>query len=1165
MKSKYPNQIDTSEELPIVRDNITEIGSEILNSLRSAVIQLQKTLGTNPQGSVGNTVAQRLAAVLDDSGNLLPDAIEKIGLLTGPIVNNDVSYSAGIKESKLDLDFPTSVLQSEISSLNSELLNLIAQINALAASYTSHINPSGINKHPASAIKVSDIAIQSSIDALTSVPESNLQDALQYILDAHVGYSGDNISLINNSHRAEQIYFDSSLISDLTEASDVQSAIQDLASGTSSGMNSNLANLNSNGRIRKGEKWDEFEGNLSGSKLLTSALVNYPSISGNKTTTFSLIVPKEPLDPIFTFDILRLSNSLNLEDNKDYQVSKVNYSGLNITSIEVFGSPSSNWNAGISIEVFKNKIGNLNEAGLLTTARPRFNSSLSEDILLINPNSAFILSQGLDAGKITSSSEVEITVDEELYTLNAFHSSFSQQTVDSLVLRLNEQIVEQRLPIICAKIRNKNKYEILISHIVPNIAEDSYNRTLTISASSSELGFSYIHDVVFEGTTSNKFFINGKVFKNPIQTNVFNYSKFQSVVGTSKLIISSGSNFSYGISAGDTVSIFNPSNPSQGGTFRVGSVSSTQITLDYSGFTFSSLFDSSVTIVISSNALQVDGLSFENIISETGSMLLDVFCDSDMSYFFSKRMEVDGDLKTSGFSAIPVDVSKGFLLKEEQATINISTSGYAYLTFDSQNGPSVFLAGSGVYTLLTADRASYVKLLVEKTANPLSAKTATLYGFNEVSSSNYLISRNTFSTFHGPALGVFSGKGILNCIDKRKSGTTDESNISESFVEKYIEAVRNEIRSSGVISNCEVISAAVSSGYQHFTVDSGVVLSSGIRYEINSISEFRVNSLSNYYVAIDSYGIVIAQPEVELDGSMVSPFYNQGFVHLAYVSAGEITDLRFFVDRLDLKVSNELIVSATGEFGHFKSLPAAIFYARNCKKINSLAPTPVIKLTPGEFELSSQILIDFDVKIVGSGPSTIIKRSSAFSAGTTSDPSSSLFVIGGSTSEDSDNILSGVTFSDFTYKSELSSLVSSLFWLSQGILNNQIFQFQNIRFIGPAGMSQSDPLGEFFLTIGKKSSTSPFSSSNYDCGNIFITNCFFDRCGLEYGCITPISFSGASISNVVITSNVATRISPNVEDIDAMIFRSIYPAVETYNIVEASNAIVLTGSSFSGL
>ena len=33
-KSKYPNQIDTSIELPIARDNITQVTSELFNSLK---------------------------------------------------------------------------------------------------------------------------------------------------------------------------------------------------------------------------------------------------------------------------------------------------------------------------------------------------------------------------------------------------------------------------------------------------------------------------------------------------------------------------------------------------------------------------------------------------------------------------------------------------------------------------------------------------------------------------------------------------------------------------------------------------------------------------------------------------------------------------------------------------------------------------------------------------------------------------------------------------------------------------------------------------------------------------------------------------------------------------------------------------------------------------
>jgi hypothetical protein len=99
MKSKYPNQIDTPSELPIVRDGITEISSDIINSLRNAIIQIEKTLGINPQGATGNTVSGRISSVIDESGNLKSEAISRSGILFGPIINDHISSVAAIDES----------------------------------------------------------------------------------------------------------------------------------------------------------------------------------------------------------------------------------------------------------------------------------------------------------------------------------------------------------------------------------------------------------------------------------------------------------------------------------------------------------------------------------------------------------------------------------------------------------------------------------------------------------------------------------------------------------------------------------------------------------------------------------------------------------------------------------------------------------------------------------------------------------------------------------------------------------------------------------------------------------------------------------------------------------------------------------------------------------
>ena len=117
-KSNYPDKLDTSIEIPAVRDNIIEIGSDVLNSVRTAIFQIERTLGINPQGAVGNTVSDRLNKALDGNGNILKEALDRANVLSGPIVDGDVSKTAAINESKLRLNYPTQLLQDEISILD---------------------------------------------------------------------------------------------------------------------------------------------------------------------------------------------------------------------------------------------------------------------------------------------------------------------------------------------------------------------------------------------------------------------------------------------------------------------------------------------------------------------------------------------------------------------------------------------------------------------------------------------------------------------------------------------------------------------------------------------------------------------------------------------------------------------------------------------------------------------------------------------------------------------------------------------------------------------------------------------------------------------------------------------------------------------------------------
>ena len=168
-KSKYPDKLDTSIEIPAVRDNIIEIGSDVLNSVRTAIFQIERTLGINPQGAVGNTVSDRLNKSLDGNGNILKEALDRANVLSGPVVDKDVSKNAAINESKLRLDYPTQLLQDQISQLINQLDVVLITLEELSVLFGSHVHPSATNRHPGGAITISSIDNTSSSEGIVSL------------------------------------------------------------------------------------------------------------------------------------------------------------------------------------------------------------------------------------------------------------------------------------------------------------------------------------------------------------------------------------------------------------------------------------------------------------------------------------------------------------------------------------------------------------------------------------------------------------------------------------------------------------------------------------------------------------------------------------------------------------------------------------------------------------------------------------------------------------------------------------------------------------------------------------------------------------------------------------------------------------------------------------
>src|SRR5277367_5701444 len=70
MATIFPANIDNTQSLPIVIDLVTPVTGSSVNNLRSAIIQIERSLGTNP-ASTYTTVSNRLDAIQQNTNGAL--------------------------------------------------------------------------------------------------------------------------------------------------------------------------------------------------------------------------------------------------------------------------------------------------------------------------------------------------------------------------------------------------------------------------------------------------------------------------------------------------------------------------------------------------------------------------------------------------------------------------------------------------------------------------------------------------------------------------------------------------------------------------------------------------------------------------------------------------------------------------------------------------------------------------------------------------------------------------------------------------------------------------------------------------------------------------------------------------------------------------------------
>jgi hypothetical protein len=1160
-KSKYPNKLDTSVEIPVIRDNITEIGSDVLNSLRSAIFNIERTLGINPQGASGNTVASRLNNAIDDNGNITKDALDRSGLLSGPISNSDVSKVASISEEKLDLNFPTQLLQDQISILDNRIALFIISLEELNALLSAHVHPDAKNRHYAKAITVESAIVTPSSAASVSLEEGTLQEALESLYNSHINYTGEGVSQENSSHTAGQVFYDNEQTIDIVSSSSVQGAIDEIAGLQGQTLRDSILNLHSNGLIRTGSTFDSNEQNDCGSTLVPASEVAWAGPSGSSRELISFFATPEPASPIEPFDTLTILDSPNDIDNKDYLIESVTMlpSGA-LQSVTVFGGPKYPAEVGTNARITKSIYTTYNENGLNCSARPRYLRSNEPDIQVANPNAATIISSGIRAANVKDSYSniLSIEIDGEPHSIDIFNEDYETQDIDIIVDKINQYVIENKLNMFAYKVRALKCYELALTHVLPNFSNDTKNRTLKVTEASSDsaheaLGLGYILDREVEGLSGNTCHINGKLISSFGDIKKYSSGSIAMNPGTTNLVTVGLDFLREDIRVGDLCTIEGSSEEADDGTYRVHSVNSNLVELDATGYTFTGSLGDDAVLFFQRCSAPIGELEFEvEYLSGVAcnQLLIDIFMTDSGDINYKKRASLAGHLKDSvtSFYATVTDISKGFIGQDDIFVLKVDTNGMASLreTSSPQAGAEVFVGASGRYKIYSEDKFNYVILDVRASSPPSSEESVTIYGESEIQHDVMHLSRVLYSTELGFILGNPDiGIGIPRLVDKRTTGTVDDTIVSENILERYIQGPRNELRGSGVIRDLD-IKDVISHGdgkICRIDVNPGVGVINGVRVEYLGINDLFYNydepPTSNFYVAINGKGCLLVAPEIQDPNepvvTYISPFSNQNVAHIAYIEIADptfvippvITDLRLFVDHLDYKVVADITVATDQRFGHFTDIKSAVAYARMFKKMFPKMGTPSITIKEGRHIVKETIVIDFDLKLSGAGPQTIIERGGDLLIGNAPHPSlSPVFMIGGGTPSAavySGLIQDGVSMENFTYfGSPDFTPYGVVILLAQPVdkewTSGQFFTFDKIRFQGKEQQRK-----ELAIVLG------PDNPIDGVYGNATISNCFFDWMGVggpgaTAGTGPCYLNNGNAFSNITVSGNIATNV-----------------------------------------
>lgn len=969
--SKYPNQIDTSAELPIVRNNLNEIGADSINSIRSAIIQIEKTLGLNPQGAIGNSVSSRLSKSLDPSGSILKEALDKANVIYGPITNDNIAKTAAIEEDKLKLNFPTNVLQAQVSYVNSIIDSLELQIKEISVNLSSHLNKSASARHPATAISTSAFSGSSS-ESLKSLSDSNVQAALDSIISSHVNYSGSNISSENNSHNSNQIYFDNANTGSVISSSTVQGAIEDLVAAPIVAIENYKNYNNSNGVVRKANISDI---NNSSYGILIASNISVTILKNSSYSKLSNISLSSDIDKP-DFEINKSDKISIISDGveRTFQILGVNYNpsdATKISSFDVFGYVTGDITTSSSYIYYKQKT-NYTKSSLLTGAVQNHSLTSSSTVMFCDPSAASAISSTIKIGEITATNRYfNISINDGTpYNIDCF--VLSGTSLDSLIAYVNEQFDSYLLPVLAYRADDEEGGSELV--ICSNVAMgDSTDIYFKISRSTDDaidsLGFTYCEDKNIYGKYSTSFVINGKEHKKSaikIKTQSISFTQNLNILEATDSSI----NFiTSGVRKGDIITILGSG---YNISLRISAVTETTITISSdqlpSGLPSASV--DGLTYVIFSNTLDFSEYEFIKVAGSFGSILFEIFIDEELSFFYNPIAELETPVLVSSSLLTVVGFDNKFGV--EQATINYTQTADGYVSISLDQGPSVKIVGNNNYIKLFSDNnALSIDVYVPSKEDlysyigSTSQTSSIVYLFSKIDRDNNLVLANiAYESFSSSLVGGIGGPRFFSELDY---GVISDRDISSRFVDTVVRPGIDDLRSNGVIFGLEVLSGSVGiDGIYLVSISSGSCYVGGRKFIFKNFENIStaINSADTdkVYIGVDQDGNLIFEscdplcnyPWQDANVALLGSIELSGGIVYSY-------DQRLFINEIDLKILNSITVSPEPGMAHFSDLVKALKYAKRFQQIYPSAGTPEVHMKSGTHTVSIDITTELSI------------------------------------------------------------------------------------------------------------------------------------------------------------------------------------------------------------